>query len=157
MHLKSAPDDDHDQDCDSNVDYDERDDKLYRRPPTYLIIASKIVRPSTVYKVVVNLLEEAKPMRVRAALSRDGIEVYGDSVNMNPQESQEILLQVPPGNNVDSDYRLRVEGGHQAGHGGGAIVFENETKPYHTPIFKHHILGCWCCGTSMPSCRCILT
>ena len=33
------------------VDIDERDDKLYRRPPTYLIIASKIVRPSTVYKV----------------------------------------------------------------------------------------------------------
>ena len=33
-------------------------------------------------------------MRVRAALSRDGIEVYGDSVNMNPLESQEILLQV---------------------------------------------------------------
>ena len=33
-------------------------------------------------------------MRVRAALSRDGIEVYGNYVNMNPQESQEILLQV---------------------------------------------------------------
>ena len=44
--------------------------------------------------MVVNLLEAAKPMRVRAALSRDGIEVYGDSVNMNPLESQEILLQV---------------------------------------------------------------
>ena len=39
-------------------------------------------------------MEAAKPMRVRAALSRDGIEVYGDSVNMNPLESQEILLQV---------------------------------------------------------------
>ena len=35
----------------STVDIDERDSKLYRRPPTYLIIASKIVRPSTVYKV----------------------------------------------------------------------------------------------------------
>ena len=33
------------------VDIDERDSKLFRRPPTYLIIASKIVRPSTVYKV----------------------------------------------------------------------------------------------------------
>ena len=36
----------------SEFDLDERDDKLYRRPPTYLIIASKIVRPSTVYKVL---------------------------------------------------------------------------------------------------------
>lgn len=33
-------------------------------------------------------------------------------------------LQVPPGNNLASDYRLRVEG---AGQNGGAIIFENET------------------------------
>ena len=46
------------------------------------------------FKVAVSLLEAAKPMRVRAALSRDGIEVYGDSVMMNPKEQQEILLQV---------------------------------------------------------------
>ena len=35
---------------------------------------------------------------------------------------------MPPGNNVDSHYELRVEGGHYAGHGQGAIIFENETK-----------------------------
>jgi hypothetical protein len=35
-----------------------------------------------------------------------------------------LELQVPPGNNVASMYRLRVEG---AGIGGGAIIFENET------------------------------
>ena len=91
----------------SQVSFDEdvREDKVYRRPPTYLIIASKIVRPSTIYQVVVSLLEEAKPMRIRAALSRDGVEVYGDHVNMNPKETETILLQVPPGNNVDSAYR----------------------------------------------------
>lgn len=61
-------------------DEDVREENVYRRPPTYLIIASKIVRPSTIYQVVVQLLEEAKPMRVRAALSRDGVEVYGDHV-----------------------------------------------------------------------------
>lgn len=105
-------------------DEDVREDKVYRRPPTYLIIASRIVRPSTIFQVVVMLLEEAKPMRVRAALSRDGVEVYGDHVNMEPNEQATILLQVPPGNNVDSIYRLRVEG---AGIGGGAIIFENET------------------------------
>ena len=32
--------------------------------------------------MVVSLFEEAKPMRVRAALSRDGVEVFGDYVNM---------------------------------------------------------------------------
>ena len=32
-------------------DEDVREEKVYRRPPTYLIIASKIVRPSTIYQV----------------------------------------------------------------------------------------------------------
>jgi len=104
--------------------YDEREDRVYRRPPTYLILASKIVRPSSMYQVIVSLLEESQPSRVRAALSRDGVEVYGDHVNMHPMETRAILLQVPPGNNVDSEYRLRVEG---AGINGGAIIFENET------------------------------
>ena len=36
-----------------------------------------------------------------------------------------FYFQVPPGNNVDSEYRLRLEG---SGIGGGAIIFENETK-----------------------------
>jgi len=104
--------------------YDEREERIYRRPPTYLILASKIVRPSSMYQVIVSLLEESQPSRVRAALSRDGVEVYGDHVNMHPMETRAILLQVPPGNNVESEYRLRVEG---AGINGGAIIFENET------------------------------
>ena len=86
-------------------DEDVREDQVYRRRPTYKIIASRIVRPSTIYQVVVSLLEEAKPMRVRAALSRDGVEVYGDFINLNPKERGTILLDVPPGNNVDSIYR----------------------------------------------------
>ena len=32
-------------------DDDVREENKYRRPPTYLIIASKIVRPSTIYQV----------------------------------------------------------------------------------------------------------
>ena len=32
-------------------DEDEREENIYRRPPTYVIIASRIVRPSTVYQV----------------------------------------------------------------------------------------------------------
>ena len=59
-------------------EYDYREKNRYRRPATYLILASKIVRPSTIYQVVVSLLQEAEPMRVRAALSRDGVEVYGE-------------------------------------------------------------------------------
>ena len=53
-----------------------------------------MVRPSTIYQVVVSLLEASPPSRVRAALSRDGVEVYGDHVNMQPMETRAILLQV---------------------------------------------------------------
>ena len=44
-------------------------------------------------------------MRVRAALSRDGIEVYGDSVMMNPEEQREILLQVKTSFNQKSTWK----------------------------------------------------
>ena len=106
-------------------EYDVRAKNRYRRPATYLILASRIVRPSTIYQVVVSLLQEAEPMRVRAALSRDGVEVYGNSINLQPLETRPILLQVPRGNNIDSEYKLRIEG---AGINGGAIIFENETR-----------------------------
>ena len=76
------------------TDYDQRNEREYRRPPTYLILASRVVRPSTIYQVVVSLLEASPPSRVRAALSRDGVEVYGDHVNMQPMETRAILLQV---------------------------------------------------------------
>ena len=33
------------------ADIDEREERVYRRPPTYLIIASKIVRPASIYQV----------------------------------------------------------------------------------------------------------
>ena len=39
-------------------DEDVREENLYRRPPTYLIIASKIVRPSTIYQVSVSTLHK---------------------------------------------------------------------------------------------------
>ena len=33
------------------ADIDDREERVYRRPPTYLIIASKIVRPASIYQV----------------------------------------------------------------------------------------------------------
>ena len=33
------------------ADIDDREENVYRRPPTYLILASRIVRPSTIYRV----------------------------------------------------------------------------------------------------------
>ena len=44
--------------------------------------------------MIVSLLEESPPSRVRAALSRDGVEVSGDFVNLQPRETRTVLLQV---------------------------------------------------------------
>lgn len=43
-------------------DEDAREEKVYRRPPTFLVIASKIVRPSTVYQVKWSNAGMAEPL-----------------------------------------------------------------------------------------------
>ena len=44
---------------------------------------------------------------------RDGVEVYGNDVGLNPKESRPLLLQVPPGYNPGDSYKLRIEGYHR--------------------------------------------
>ena len=73
------------------------------------------VHPEILGEQLLPLLPRRSPPWCRAML---GVTIP------NFGQSKTILLQVPPGNNVDSDYKLRVEG---AGRGGGAIIFENET------------------------------
>ena len=97
------------------------------------------MRPSSIYQarihptiqhsnkglqVIVSLLEEAESMRVKASLSRDGVEVHGADTVLDPLQSRPVLLQVPPGYNVANQYKLRIEG--YSRHG-GAIIFTNET------------------------------
>ena len=53
-------------------DEDVREENLYRRPPTYLIIASKIVRPSTIYQVRIDLLKIMLPCRALLLLQATG-------------------------------------------------------------------------------------
>lgn len=107
------------------ADIDERNEQIYRRPATYLILASKIVRPDSIYQVVAALYEHAVPMRIKASLAKNGVEVFGSDEFLNPTESKSILLQVPPGNDYSANYRLKIEG---YGQQGGAMVFQNETQ-----------------------------
>ena len=63
---------------------------------------------------------------------RDGVEVYGNDVSLNPLETRPLLLQVPPGYNPSDSYRLRVEGYHRTG---GAVIFNNETSLHFSSKF----------------------
>lgn len=100
--------DNQEQRISQQADIDERPERVYRRPPTYLILASRIVRPASIYQVIVSLLKEAEAMRVKASLSRsvfdclspgngssrNGVEVYGADTELDPEQSRPILLQV---------------------------------------------------------------
>ena len=83
-------------------------------------------------------------------MCRDGVEVYGDDVSLDPQETRPLLLQVPPGYNPGDAYRLRIEGYHRWAAAllgfitmipsmipryGGATIFNNETSLYFSNKF----------------------
>ena len=68
----------------NQLEPDKRDDRLYRRPPTYLILASKIVRPSTIYKV-------------RCMLSKENTQL---TITINVKKTvNQILIFRPNGSN----------------------------------------------------------
>ncbi|XP_023330082.1 CD109 antigen [Eurytemora carolleeae] len=127
-----------------NYNIDEIDDvdnrlwNAYRRRPTYLILASRIIRPSSIYQIVVNLYAEAEPMRVKASLSRDGVEVSGSDEFLSSLEAKSILLQVPEGNSQEYSYKLRVEGFSQDS---AALLFQNETRLEFTNRFLAIIIS----------------
>ena len=57
----------------------------------YAIFASRIVRPNTIFRVIVNILESEEVLEVRASLRNKGIEVTSANSVVN-RRSQEILL-----------------------------------------------------------------
>ncbi|XP_023349248.1 CD109 antigen, partial [Eurytemora carolleeae] len=97
----------------------------YRSRASYLILASRIIRPSTIYQICVNAYRGSEPMRVKASLSRDGVEVSGSEEFLNELEAKSILLQVPEGTSLGYSYNLRIEGFSQDS---GAVLFQNESR-----------------------------
>jgi hypothetical protein len=65
----------------------------------YSIVASKVVRPSTVYHVVASLASDSSSnCRIMASILRNGVAVSNNEIQLFPSQSQEILLKVPPDN-----------------------------------------------------------
>ena len=113
------------------------------------MVASKVVRPGSVYGVVVALARRAVSMSMRASLLKDGTELYQASEEVHPGRQVQLLLKVyiymaafiltlslclnfdfpmlfqVPLTSVAGSYRLRVEGNVHGTTGG--TVFVNET------------------------------
>lgn len=92
----------------------------------YSIVASKVVRPSTIYQVVASLEKDSLPCRMMVSISRRGVAVTNNVAELQAGQSHGILLKVPPDNTGKAaQYVLRVEG-HRLKHHGGGLVFEHE-------------------------------
>lgn len=84
-----------------------------------------MVRPGQVYRVAVNILKSPLPMMVRAAISRNGVEIAADFHEVREGVPEKLMMRMPP-TSVSGNYRLRVEGNYNTLTGGQAFV--NETQ-----------------------------
>lgn len=88
------------------------------------MIASRLVRPSQVYRVAVNVLRSPLPMMVRASIQRNGVEISADHQEVKEGIPETLMMRMPP-TSVGGDYKLRVEGMYNSLTGGQAFL--NET------------------------------
>lgn len=80
-----------------------------RNDPSYVIIASKLLRPGSVYALSISLLKAAPASNIKAYISCDGIEISSANKVYEPGDTDLLLLKIPP-TSVPGAYTLRVEG-----------------------------------------------
>ncbi|KAK3859991.1 hypothetical protein Pcinc_033929 [Petrolisthes cinctipes] len=96
---------------------------------TYIVVAPRLARPSTVYRVVVGILSGSSPVDVVAQMSSSATSLSSTRASIEPGQVQELLIQIPHTSSNDH-YTLQVEG--KRGH---SLVFRNSTLVQATPTF----------------------
>lgn len=99
-------------------------DSVLIQDAKYFVVASRMVRPGQLYRVLVSVLESHIPLRVRASISRDGVEASSDKKDVKIGIPETLLMRVPT-TSVPGHYTLRVEGLYNSLHGGSAFVNES--------------------------------
>jgi len=92
--------------------------------PTYFIVASRVVRPSQIYRVAVSILTSPISLSVRASILRNGVDIGSATQECKPGIPETLLIKIPS-TTVPGQYRLRVEGNTDRALGGTAFL--NET------------------------------
>lgn len=101
------------------------DNNVIIRDASYFIVASRMVRPGSVYRVAVMIYRSRHPVFVRASIQRNGVEACADIQNTKQGIPETLIMRIPP-TSVAGDYRLRVEGFYDGVIGGTAFI--NETR-----------------------------
>ena len=92
-------------------------------------------------QIIVSIFEDGSASKVTASLSRNGVAVSTNQIKVYEDQSQALLLKVPPDNyGKDAVYMLRVEGRSLSVEEGGKVNrhkqgFTHERKLDFTPDF----------------------
>ncbi|XP_023235311.1 CD109 antigen-like [Centruroides sculpturatus] len=97
---------------------------VIKNQPTYMIIASRVVRPGQVYRVMATVYQSSKPIIVKASIQRDGVELASAFEKCKDGISETLLLQIPT-TTVPGIYKLRIEGNSNSFLGGALFVNES--------------------------------
>ncbi|KAK7114537.1 CD109 antigen-like [Littorina saxatilis] len=97
------------------------------RPPQYMVLVPRRVRPNQVIQAFVSILRmeyDSEFVNVRISIVRDNVEYTGASLRFDRASSRLMQLQMPS-NAQFGNYRLRVEGTLDKENTGN--IFQNET------------------------------
>ncbi|ESO98375.1 hypothetical protein LOTGIDRAFT_231429 [Lottia gigantea] len=95
------------------------------RPPVYMVIAPRKVRPNQVVQIFTSILRlEYSHINVRISVVKDNVEYAGTLMKFD-RPSSRIMQLLMPQNSQEGQYRLRVEGTLNGGISG--YIFYNET------------------------------
>ncbi|XP_048253504.1 CD109 antigen-like [Haliotis rufescens] len=95
------------------------------RPPIYMILAPKRVRPNQVIQIFATILKlEYTHVNIRISIVKENIEYAGTVMKFDRPSSRIMQLQMPQ-NAQAGQYRLRLEGTLNGGTSG--YIFRNET------------------------------
>ncbi|CAM1298182.1 Tep6 (predicted) [Pycnogonum litorale] len=101
-----------------------------RRDPSYLVIASKFVRPGKIYSMFVTTFQSHRlgasnaDINVQASIQRNGISIAFDRQLCKVNEPETLKMKIPS-TIAAGIYKLRVEGSTNEAVGG--LAFSNET------------------------------
>ena len=63
----------------------------------YNVLASKIVRPNTIYQVVASLADESESCLFKVSISRNGVSVCSNEMLIHSSQSEKLMLKIPSG------------------------------------------------------------
>ncbi|PNF42794.1 hypothetical protein B7P43_G13621 [Cryptotermes secundus] len=104
--------------------------------PCYLIVAPKVIRPTTLYGVTITILDTLRIdypfISVKIEIRKDETEITSVTQNIPVSSTQTLFMQIPSSSTA-GHYMLRIEGNYP--HTSRGTVFKNETEIVFSPRF----------------------